>query len=197
MLGHAESEHGVALPTERSTFTYHASQISIGIAQAANPCRRGSSSLSPNENSIVIYNIRDGVDVYAVKATGGGRRKPKRSFKLPKPARTNYAVQVMYVNDGRGVVCGTTTGEVCIWDTMSGEIYQTLAHERDDILQAVAVRLCADRFKAVLTISCQGVNRGGFSYIAAGSVDKGQQTYIKLWKAKYSEWVQTCLCHCN
>ncbi|KAI0705490.1 WD40-repeat-containing domain protein, partial [Earliella scabrosa] len=126
----------------------------------------GSSALSPTGDSIAVYNVRDGVDIYGVKSTGGNKRKPKRSYKLPKTPRTKHAVQTIYINDGRGLVCGTTTGDVWVWDAASGEIYQALAHDRGDILQAIAVPNC-----------------GEYSYLAAGSVDKGQATYIKLWKA--------------
>ncbi|KAI0711999.1 WD40-repeat-containing domain protein, partial [Earliella scabrosa] len=130
----------------------------------------GSSALSPKGDSIALYNVRDGVDVYGIKSAGGNKRRPKRSYKLPKTPRTNHAIQTIYINDGRGLVCGTTTGDVWVWDTASGEVYQALAHDRDDILQAIAVR--DDR---------------EYSYLAAGSVDKGQATYIKLWKAKCSQ----------
>ena len=87
-----------------------------------------------------MYNVLDGVDVYAVKGGGGSRRKPKQSFKLPKPPRTKHAVHVVYINDGSGIACGSTTGDVCVWDVNNSELYQTLFHDKNDILQAIAVR---------------------------------------------------------
>ena len=87
-----------------------------------------------------MYNVVDGIDVYDVKANGQ-KRKPKKHLSLPKKPRTKHAVHVAYINEGRGIVCGTTTGDVCVWNMTSGEVYQALALDKDDIAQAVAVCL--------------------------------------------------------
>ncbi|KAI0715186.1 WD40-repeat-containing domain protein [Earliella scabrosa] len=128
----------------------------------------GSSAISSHHErpNVAVYNVLDGVDVYVVKSGGGHKRKPRHHFKLPKPPRTKHAVHITYINEGRGLVCGSTTGDVCVWDTATGDVYQTLLHDRGDILQAVCVR--------------------EYSYVAAGCVDKGQSTYVKVWRAKYS-----------
>ncbi|KAI0701429.1 WD40-repeat-containing domain protein [Cerioporus squamosus] len=131
---------------------------------------RGSSALSPLGDDIAVYNVVDGVDIYGIKSGGGIRRKPKRILKYPRVPRTKHAVQVTYIIDGRGIVCGTTTGDVCVWDTANGEVYQVLNHDKDEIVQAVS-----------------GVARGKYSYVATATVDKGQSTYIKVWRAKYGK----------
>ena len=85
-----------------------------------------------------MYNMIDGVDMYDVMANGD-KRRPKKHFALPKKPRTKHAVHVAYINGGRGIVCGTTTGDVCVWNTASGEVYQALVLDKDDIVQAIAV----------------------------------------------------------
>ena len=74
-----------------------------------------------------------------MRSAGGIRPKPRRSFKSPRIPRSKHALQVTYIIDGRGIVCGTTTGDVCVWDTANGEVYQVLNHDKDEIIQAVAV----------------------------------------------------------
>ncbi len=148
----------------------------------------GSSALSPRGDDIAVYNVVDGVDIYGIKSSGGMRRKPKRTLKYPRLPRTKHALQATYIIDGRGIVCGTTTGDVCVWDTANSEVYQVLNHDKEEIIQAVAVRAPNVPSNPPFTTYClQGVNRGEYSYVATATVDKGQATYVKVWRAKYGK----------
>ncbi|OBZ66279.1 hypothetical protein A0H81_13832 [Grifola frondosa] len=126
----------------------------------------GSSALSPDGHSIIVYNLADSLQLYSVGSFKN--QEPKRSYEFDAVPRTKRKLQVAYLHKGNAVVCGTTTGNVCIWETASGEYFQLLAHN-EDIVQAID--------------SCQ---RGDTSYIATASAEKGQGTYIKIWRAKIS-----------
>lgn len=119
----------------------------------------GSSALNPKGDELAVYNVVDGVDVYAIRSGGGIKRKPRRVFKHPRMPRTKHALQTTFIIDGRGLVCGTTTGDVCVWDTANGDIYQVLNHDKDDVIQAVAV---GGRFLFVTSLPTNLV--GGKSY---------------------------------
>ncbi|OJT03396.1 hypothetical protein TRAPUB_6013 [Trametes pubescens] len=128
----------------------------------------GGAAVSPNHRYVVVYNTVNGLDLYAV----GVQKKPKArmSYKLDKAPRTKHSLQVSFINKGHGIVCGTTSGKIRVWETRSGEPCQDLAHGENDVIQAVATTL-----------------HNKISYIATGSTSRGQGTYIKLWRAKTAE----------
>ncbi|KAL1944054.1 hypothetical protein VTO73DRAFT_3872 [Trametes versicolor] len=128
----------------------------------------GGAAVSPDHRYIVVYNTVNGLDLYAV----GVQKKPmaKMSYKLDKAPRTKHSLQVSFIHKGHGIVCGTTSGKIRVWETRSGEPCQDLDHGENDIIQAVATTLHSKT-----------------SYIATGSTARGQGTYIKIWRAKIAE----------
>ncbi|OBZ65024.1 hypothetical protein A0H81_14977 [Grifola frondosa] len=87
----------------------------------------GSSALSPDRSSIIIHNVQEGLHLYSI-----GYLKNQspilRNYKFEAAPRKKYRLQVAYLHQGQAVVCGTTTGNVCIWETASGDIFQLLPH---------------------------------------------------------------------
>ncbi|RDX51813.1 WD40 repeat-like protein [Lentinus brumalis] len=128
----------------------------------------GGSALSPDYRHIALYNAVDGVDLYV--AGQGVKQEARIKYLLDKPPQSKHQLQVQFIHAGQALVCGTTTGTVRLWETGSGEILQELAHGGK-----YSLNLCY----------CPFLWR--HSYIAAGTVDKGQRTYIKVWRAKISE----------
>ncbi|KAI9060079.1 WD40 repeat-like protein [Trametes sanguinea] len=141
------------------------------IALPADTPEIGGSALSPDGRNLVVYNMVSGVARYAI-GPKGSRSKPRQFYKLEKPARSKLRLHTSFLHDGRAIVCGTTTGQVCIWNVKTGEHFQLLTHA-GDVVQAVAT-----------------TQRRDTSFIATGSADKGQETYIKIWRAKISEYGQ-------
>ncbi|KAI0323557.1 WD40 repeat-like protein [Cubamyces sp. BRFM 1775] len=87
----------------------------------------GGSAISPDSRSIVVYNLVDGLDLYTL----GAQRKtqPKMTYKFDAPPSSRHRLQVEYIHDGHGIVCGTTTGKICVWESVTGELSQHLPHE--------------------------------------------------------------------
>ncbi|KAH9920994.1 WD40-repeat-containing domain protein [Amylocystis lapponica] len=121
----------------------------------------GHSVLGPEDASVLTYNLVDGLHLYIL---GADQQKPCRLYKLDVLPRSKHAVQVAFLHQGRAVVCGTTTGRVCIWETVTGEFFQILSHDGTSC------------FKAASSTRAY--------YIATASAGKNQETYIKIWCAK-------------
>lgn len=56
-----------------------------------------------------------------------GRMRPSRQFVLPGKEE-GRALPVLFLSAGTKAVCGSSAGEVCIWDMVSGELFQNLPH---------------------------------------------------------------------
>ncbi|OBZ73043.1 hypothetical protein A0H81_07120 [Grifola frondosa] len=109
----------------------------------------GSSALSPDGRNIIVYNLVDGVHSYVVGSFK--KQTPTHHYKLDVLPRRNKALQVAYLHDGRAIVCGTTTGNICIWDSASKEYFQLLGHN-DDMVLAI---------DASILLYCDGSGRKG------------------------------------
>ncbi|KAH9842021.1 WD40-repeat-containing domain protein [Rhodofomes roseus] len=83
------------------------------------------SAISQNFRRIAVHNFKDGVHLYAMGANGSPR---PRLCKFEAEPRYLLALQVAFIHNGDAVVCGSSTGNVCIWQTSTGELYQTLTH---------------------------------------------------------------------
>ncbi|OBZ77587.1 COMPASS-like H3K4 histone methylase component WDR5B [Grifola frondosa] len=128
--------------------------------------RIGSSALSPDGRHIVVYNMVDGLHSYL---TGSFRKQtPGSHYKFDVRPQSKHVLQVAYLHGGQAVICGTTAGNVCIWDVESREYFQILSHN-DDVIHAID--------------TCQ---HGRYSYIGAAAAEKGQGTYVKIWRATSS-----------
>lgn len=87
---------------------------------------RGGTAVNPNHNYIAVYNLQDGLDLYTL--TAQKKAKPKRSYKFDKAPNARLKLQVAFVHKGHGILCGTTTGKMSVWETVSGELFQHLEH---------------------------------------------------------------------
>ncbi|EIW59758.1 WD40 repeat-like protein [Trametes versicolor FP-101664 SS1] len=123
----------------------------------------GSSALSPLGNNLALHNIFTGVNVYYTGA--GDDRVLLKRYNHNKTPQSRSRVQVAYAMNGQRLVCGTTTGDVCVWMVESGQIFQELMHDGE------------------ISLPCYTISRGNHLYIAAGSARLGQDTYIRLWRA--------------
>jgi COMPASS component SWD3 len=65
-----------------------------------------------------------GMNLYAL-----GEKEPLQSFLQPTNTGINFPLGVSFLHRGRAVVCGSQTGSVKIWETLSGEHLQTLEHK--------------------------------------------------------------------
>ncbi|KAH9914248.1 WD40-repeat-containing domain protein [Fomitopsis serialis] len=127
-----------------------------------------SSALSPDCKQLMAYHLQKGLRCYAVATYFA---KPSRcKYEFDEPQTSRLSLQMSFLHGGKAVVCGTTTGKVCIWDIETGELYQKLPHDSES----------ADTAQ-------QAHQTGAFSYIATGSSGTGQHTYIKIWRARNSK----------
>ncbi|KAI9069155.1 WD40 repeat-like protein, partial [Trametes sanguinea] len=125
----------------------------------------GSSALSPRGNNLAVYNFASGVDVYNV---GAGEKALLKSYKLCAPPQSLHKVQVVYALNGQRLVCGTTTGDVCVWLVDSTQFYQQLNHKGEIVAAMFGI---------------QTMSKDNALYVATGSAGQGQGTYIRLWRA--------------
>ncbi|KAH7904754.1 WD40-repeat-containing domain protein [Hygrophoropsis aurantiaca] len=80
------------------------------------PPNRGYVSLSPDQRTLFVSNLSEGVDMYNL-----GQSWPVRSFKYAVDSQANFPVEVSFLHNGAAVVWGSPTGEVNIWDAATGE----------------------------------------------------------------------------
>ncbi|KDR77838.1 hypothetical protein GALMADRAFT_138884 [Galerina marginata CBS 339.88] len=125
----------------------------------------GSSVLSPNSDHILVFNLRDGMDLYEF-----GNSIPTQSYRYSPNAESNYTTKLGFLNDGRSVICGAQDSRVRIWDTKSGIQQQILPHDLN-LIQALACY--------------QGRQ---YSFIA--TADASANPLVKIWRAQ-SEMVET------
>jgi len=75
---------------------------------------------SPKTDLFVVHNLYDGFDAYTMRS-----RTHFRSYRFPTSAADNVPLSCTLINDGRHVVCGTTSGKAVVLDAT------TLAHQAD------------------------------------------------------------------
>ncbi|KAG2742160.1 WD40 repeat-like protein, partial [Suillus brevipes Sb2] len=113
----------------------------------------GSSASCTEMKALVVQTMHKGLFMYLI----GGNR-PSRGFTVPgKLNEKGRPLQVRFLEGGSKVICGSNVGEVRMWDTSSGEVFQNLPH--------------GSTFDKI------------FYYVAAASSKKGQDSYIQIWRA--------------
>ncbi|KIN93650.1 hypothetical protein M404DRAFT_1008795 [Pisolithus tinctorius Marx 270] len=120
----------------------------------------GCSAICPELGILVVNTLKDGPHLYKL-----GSQQVIRKWNYNTQPNMQYRLSASFLHNGQAIVSGTSTGNVCIWNTASEELYQVLPHD-GDVIQAVAAH-----------------QDGPWSYIAVGSAFKGQDTYLKIWKA--------------
>lgn len=88
----------------------------------------GRSSLSLDGTRVLVHNLWDGLDLYAVANLR--KQKPNyRTFLLDNSNELkNYSVSVAFIHDGSALVSGANSGRVCVWEAASGDHFQQLDH---------------------------------------------------------------------
>ena len=89
----------------------------------------GHSALSPDYQTIVTHNFKDGLHEYSLARGVSGRIKPQKLYRFDTPPKPKIALQVAFAHYGSALVAGTSTGNVCIWETKTGEYFQQLDHD--------------------------------------------------------------------
>lgn len=84
----------------------------------------GYAALSHNARYLLVSNMNIGMNLYTL-----GEKEPLQSFLQPTNTGINFPLGVSFLHGGRAVVCGSQTGSVKIWETLSGEHLQTLEHK--------------------------------------------------------------------
>ena len=67
-----------------------------------------------------MHNLYDGFDAYTMKS-----RTHFRSYRFPASEKDNVPLSCILINDGKHIVCGTTSGKAVVLDAI------TLAHQAD------------------------------------------------------------------
>ena len=75
---------------------------------------------SSKHDLFVVHNLYDGFDAYTMKS-----RTHFRSYRFPASEKDNVPLSCILINDGRHIVCGTTTGKAVVLNAV------TLAHQAD------------------------------------------------------------------
>jgi hypothetical protein len=75
---------------------------------------------SPKSDLFVVHNLYDGFDAYTMKT-----RAHFRSYRFPASEKYNVPLSCIFINDGRHIVCGTTSSKAVVLDAI------TLAHQAD------------------------------------------------------------------
>jgi WD40 repeat protein len=84
----------------------------------------GHAALSPDESSVLLSNLSDGLDLCTV-----GQNHPQQSYKFSYSGKGNVPVQVAFIEHGQAVLSGSPDGNVHVWDVTSAESCQVLEHE--------------------------------------------------------------------
>jgi hypothetical protein len=83
-------------------------------------CNSGRFFYSQKLDLFVVHNLYDGFDAYMMKT-----RAHFRLYRFPASEKDNIPLSCIVINDGRHIVCGTTSGKAVVLDAI------TLAHQAD------------------------------------------------------------------
>ena len=83
----------------------------------------GRSALSPDEESLVVSNLYDGVDWYSMKD-----RRLTQSATFRIDADLNVILPILFINNWSAVLLGSSCGHARIFDAQTTETIQTLDH---------------------------------------------------------------------
>ncbi|KAH9911735.1 WD40-repeat-containing domain protein [Epithele typhae] len=117
---------------------------------------------------LAVYNSVSGVDMYDIAYHG--KQRPRKTYPLDERPHSKHRLPVQFINYGAQLFCGTTNGNVRIWDVASANVFQDLHHD-----SASPTRL----YTAVV--------KQNKSYIATGSIGSGGRPQIKVWAANLGE----------
>ena len=73
----------------------------------------------------IVHNLYDGFDAYTIN---GSTIKHFRSYQFPAPKERNVPLSCVFIEGGKSVALGTTTGKAMILDTEKVCTNQILQH---------------------------------------------------------------------
>ncbi|KAH9911476.1 WD40-repeat-containing domain protein, partial [Epithele typhae] len=92
----------------------------------ATPTIAGASLFAPLR-LLAVYNATSGIDVYHIAYHG--KQAPRKTYALDERPQSKHHLPVLFINKGAQIFCGTTNGNVRVWDVASGNIFQDLHHD--------------------------------------------------------------------
>lgn len=94
---------------------------------------RGNLAWSTHSNTLLVWNLSDGVDVYHIQHHG----QPVWVKKLGMDVKRNMVVQVAFGNEGKLAMSGSDRGEVWIWDlgAETSQDAQVLVHSKGELCE--------------------------------------------------------------
>ncbi|RXW23247.1 hypothetical protein EST38_g2589 [Candolleomyces aberdarensis] len=123
------------------------------------------SCIDSQARALLCSNAFDGFDLYDLNT-----KEYTRTFRQQSPESANVALPALFIHDDRHVLLGSATGPVTIVATADGRLIEQLSDGTDwaDMVQAIAYSRIASRSNVL--------------YIATGSAEKGEDTYVKIWR---------------
>ncbi|KAG2144066.1 WD40-repeat-containing domain protein [Suillus cothurnatus] len=143
----------------------------------------GYAALSHNSRYLLVSNMNIGMNLYTL-----GKKEPLQSFLQPTNTGINFPLGVSFLHRGRAVVCGSQTGSVKIWETLSREHLQTLEHKglRGSFHRWYSAEHSGPDVVMQQVSAYQG---NTFACIAVGSVGTGEQTQIAFTNSRMDQTV--------
>ncbi|KAG7097789.1 hypothetical protein E1B28_005108 [Marasmius oreades] len=121
-------------------------------------------SLSPDNNSIIAWNLNDGLDFYCCRYLHL-KHIETLDFSSASNTEVNLMIDVQYILDGKAVLVGSNVGTPFIVHVATKEVIQTLKHSST---------------RAPAPINAYWSRRGQH-YIATADRDSGVETTVKIW----------------
>jgi hypothetical protein len=135
---------------------------------------RASAAVAMQKNQFVVDNAIDGFDVHQLDNGAYIRTL------VTKPVVSTRSKQVAFVEHSAAVVGGSDHGQVYVFDRMSGKLLQTLDHQEDGMVQAIAVSIRIREPNSWL-ILCKTCDIDGTSTVVAGSSGPVGDYTISVW----------------
>ncbi|KAI6094611.1 hypothetical protein EDD16DRAFT_1446939, partial [Pisolithus croceorrhizus] len=121
--------------------------------------------LSPDEQTVLISNLLEGMDLYRICHC-----HPYCRFKYTADTSDNLPVQVAFLHDGHAVACGSMDGNVMVWDVANEDQIQVLPHD-----------VCPPLLTVV-----QAYQYRDFMLLATGMSHSSENMYIQIWHSDTS-----------
>ncbi|KAI0324435.1 hypothetical protein GY45DRAFT_1262848 [Cubamyces sp. BRFM 1775] len=123
------------------------------------------SALSPDGKAVAICNLMNGFVRYRVK-TG------EMLSQYPVEVVDNVSLPVLFIHEGRSLLCGSDRGEVTIFNAETGSLVQVLQHPGP----------CTVSQCSIISIHQAYQRAGGMDWVATGTSETGDRTNVILWK---------------
>ncbi|RDB30173.1 hypothetical protein Hypma_012338 [Hypsizygus marmoreus] len=121
------------------------------------PTHIGNASLSIDKCTLIVSNLKDGIDTYFLPPC-----QLLRSF--CHPISCNILLSVCSTQDGTLMLAGSDDGSPCLFDLRLGMLTQTLPHSHSGLVQAVTA-----------------YSHNGYYLLVTGASDICSTTNIKVW----------------